>query len=48
MEEVKGCWLYMKWVVECGGSMWGGLMQELTHKIRENKIFMLRTKCKEK
>jgi len=37
---------------EMSSRVWGkyvrSLMQELTHNIRENKIFMLRTKCKEK
>jgi hypothetical protein len=28
--------------------MQGVLMQELTHNIRENKIFTLKEKCKEK
>jgi len=47
LEEVKGCWLYMKWVVECAGEYVKRSNQELTHNIRENKIFTLRTKCKE-
>jgi hypothetical protein len=40
--------MHEKWVVECVWSMRKGLMQESTHNIRENKIFTLRAKCKEK